>query len=486
MSQKYIFMWSTGPSTITHWASPTAISTRPDIMRGEDVNFLSYYDRETLTAYIPEVDLERVRQTVSPWFAVAENFEAYHMHYLEEKASWWVWLREAESKDFSGLTAAELRPWYQRYTQNFYDAIANFWTSRPEWTYTVEKELGEILERHFPDTWTDILGELVAGTELDDIQRQQLDLLQRWENESNTDSLREHISQYPWFVFGQFDETAALEFVESRLVDFAGKTYAEEWEALALSKEAIKNRQAEIMVGMGEDSERAEFLAGFLRTQAHERMEIKAYWAGCGYLARNLLKRIAALMEVSLDDMQAFLSPEEHLQFLAGEVSGTELQARLPKRKQGYCIYREIGGAITIIDGDAASDYFQSHVERQKEGIRELRGQTASKGSYTGRVRKVTVGDLEDLQQSIIDFQKGEILVTSMTQPNMMVLAGRAAAILTDEGGITSHAAIISRELKIPCIVGCGIAMEVLSDGDLIEVDATGGKGIVKVLEKAL
>jgi pyruvate,water dikinase len=59
----------------------------------------------------------------------------------------------------------------------------------------------------------------------------------------------------------------------------------------------------------------------------------------------------------------------------------------------------------------------------------------------------------------------------------------KAAAIVTNEGGITSHAAIVSRELGIPCVIGTKIATEVLHDGDLVEVDANHGKVIV--LERA-
>lgn len=90
--------------------------------------------------------------------------------------------------------------------------------------------------------------------------------------------------------------------------------------------------------------------------------------------------------------------------------------------------------------------------------------------------------DLEMLKNSIKLFQEEEVLVTTMTQPNMMVIAQKAGAIVTDEGGITSHAAIIARELKIPCIVGCLHAMEVLSDGEEIEVNAN--SGVVKVFRK--
>lgn len=78
------------------------------------------------------------------------------------------------------------------------------------------------------------------------------------------------------------------------------------------------------------------------------------------------------------------------------------------------------------------------------------------------------------------DFNKGEILVTSMTRPEFLPLMKKAKAIITDEGGITSHAAIVSRELDKPCVIGTKNATQVLKDGDLVEVDAN--KGVVRKL----
>jgi len=69
-----------------------------------------------------------------------------------------------------------------------------------------------------------------------------------------------------------------------------------------------------------------------------------------------------------------------------------------------------------------------------------------------------------------------------MTRPDFMPLVNKSAAIITDEGGLACHAAIISRELKIPCIVGTKTATRVLRNGDLVEVDAN--KGIVRLIKK--
>ena len=100
-----------------------------------------------------------------------------------------------------------------------------------------------------------------------------------------------------------------------------------------------------------------------------------------------------------------------------------------------------------------------------------LKGLPASKGVASGVVK--IVHNPDELEK----VQKGDILVTKMTDPDYVPAMKRAAAIVTDEGGMTSHAAIVSREMEIPCIVGTEKATQILKDGDVITVDAF--KGIV-------
>ena len=78
--------------------------------------------------------------------------------------------------------------------------------------------------------------------------------------------------------------------------------------------------------------------------------------------------------------------------------------------------------------------------------------------------------------------KKGDILVTPMTTPEMIPVLKKASAIVTDEGGITCHATIVSRELKIPCVIGTVNASHLISDNDLLEVDAN--KGSIKIIKK--
>lgn len=107
----------------------------------------------------------------------------------------------------------------------------------------------------------------------------------------------------------------------------------------------------------------------------------------------------------------------------------------------------------------------------------ELRGQTAFAGKARGRVRILLRKD------QMSSMKKNEVLVATMTTPDFVPAMRKAAAIVTDEGGITCHAAIFAREMKKPCVIGTKIATKVLKDGDMVEVDTE--KGIVrKIIEK--
>lgn len=137
------------------------------------------------------------------------------------------------------------------------------------------------------------------------------------------------------------------------------------------------------------------------------------------------------------------------------------------------------------INGSIGMFYGQDNFEKIKSISQEntylkttiISGIVASRGIAKGNV--VIVKGIKDIDK----VKKGNILVASTTRPDLMVALRRCAAIVTDIGGITSHAAIISRELKIPCIVGTKIATKVLKDGDLVEVDAN--NGVAKILNNA-
>jgi phosphohistidine swiveling domain-containing protein len=106
-----------------------------------------------------------------------------------------------------------------------------------------------------------------------------------------------------------------------------------------------------------------------------------------------------------------------------------------------------------------------------------LAGMVASVGTARGIVRIVEIDQI-----GTVEFNTGDILVTDNTDVRFVGLMQKAGAIVTDRGGILSHASIVARELKKPCIVGTGNATTILKNGDFVEVDAF--TGVVNILTK--
>lgn len=106
-------------------------------------------------------------------------------------------------------------------------------------------------------------------------------------------------------------------------------------------------------------------------------------------------------------------------------------------------------------------------------------GKELVRGISVGSKAASGVAHLIMSPKQIREFKQGEILVTTMTDPDWEPIMKMASAIVTDKGGRTSHAAIVSRELGLPAIVGSGTATKVLKSGTLITADASGSAGVV-------
>lgn len=152
------------------------------------------------------------------------------------------------------------------------------------------------------------------------------------------------------------------------------------------------------------------------------------------------------------------------------------------KEKQKFCV------AISSVLSSKPEKYYigerahnfrknilkKSNFSDKFESQTIIKGNIASNGLVTGIVKSI------HSVKEINKVKKGDILVTGMTSSKYMPAIRSSAAIITDDGGLTCHAAIIARELKKPCIIGTKIATKVLRDGDLVEVDAN--QGIIKII----
>ena len=149
----------------------------------------------------------------------------------------------------------------------------------------------------------------------------------------------------------------------------------------------------------------------------------------------------------------------------------TKLLVLAKKRKSEAFFVYFTGGLPTFVYGEKA-EKLESKLIPINTAVETFSGLVANKG-LSGK----TVGRVKVLISSnqLDKVKKGDILVTHMTTPEYVPGMRVASAIITDEGGITCHAAIVSRELNKPCIIGTKVATKVLKDGDLVEVDTNNG-----------
>lgn len=200
---------------------------------------------------------------------------------------------------------------------------------------------------------------------------------------------------------------------------------------------------------------------GFYRQYCAEASDVSAYEV------KRMLGAVGK--ELGVGEDYIYFGDFEIMQALEGTIALPKNEVEERKRNHAIIV---IDGKDKILIGKQADELLESFMPKIDTNISEFKGTVASVGNTIGKVRIIT------LPEDVAQMQHGEILVTNQTTPDFVPAMRKAAAVVTDEGGLTCHAAIISRELGVPCVVGTKVATRVLKDGDMVEVDAT--KGIVK------
>lgn len=181
------------------------------------------------------------------------------------------------------------------------------------------------------------------------------------------------------------------------------------------------------------------------------------------------LNDLAKRMNLEIEQI-LYLTPFELKDILKNTKN---LLSVVEERKQGCLVYFDKNGCTVFnrseLDSLNLSDFFKDYTN-----VYQAKGMPACPGKARG-VAKVILGS-----EQFASFQDGDILITNQTTPDFVPLMKKAQAVVAEQGGATSHAAIVSRELGVPCIVGAKDAMRIFNDGDEVTVDAD--QGIVRKL----
>lgn len=238
---------------------------------------------------------------------------------------------------------------------------------------------------------------------------------------------------------------------------------------------AVKARQKQLEKELKIDEEHRrvfEFARGLVFTKGIRKDAMFHSYS----IIENLFKEIGQRNYLSVRQVR-YLHPHEFKKLLVDKNFPTAILNERYKLSLNYSTgkYEE---DLNLTGPEAAQFIARLNIIKEEiKNVKTLQGDCASPGRVRGQVRIINV------PKDMVKMNPGDILVSIATTPDLVPAIKKAAAIVTDVGGITCHAAIISRELGIPCVVGTKIATKVLHDGDLIDVSATHGK--IDIIKKA-
>lgn len=429
----------------------------------------------------PREELDRIREEGKVFFDVSfrNKFEreiksvAVHFDKLYE---------EYRTLSLGTLSNKDLLKIFRNYVECLKNMFAYYQVSGGRCYPLLEtfaKEKLAVIIKHEPDVAYTLM---LKNDEIDILEQEAIDLRRLAGKNSVSDSkLLHHSKKYPLLFINLYDDYRVVDSLRNRMSEYktAGQSVREYEENVSLSKENIRKEQGKIEKQISKDNELVSILK-YLRDQGRIRFEYKNWKNGAEWRFCGLFVEIAKRLGLQTEEMMLSYRVKDIEDFLS---KGVVLSESERKDRQKICVFYQNDDKKIFVSGQEAVELSSELLGDTKAEIRELKGVVAEKGFVIGRARVILPVGWESLQKEMRMFEVGEILVTTMTEPNLVMVMKKASAIVTNQGGITSHAAVISRELGIPCVVGTLKATEVIKTGDLIEVDAD--KGVVRIIKKA-
>jgi phosphoenolpyruvate synthase/pyruvate phosphate dikinase len=287
---------------------------------------------------------------------------------------------------------------------------------------------------------------------------------------------KKHLEKYSWMTtyFIVPNEPLNMEQLTLRVEEGLRTGFVEEHEIRARQTKTNSELREQILARCSDDALN-QAVADAQELGYGLTASIERGFKACASLI-PMFKTIADKIGVPYKEWNYLLVDEITLALKGGEAVSDKVRQ---ERRMAYVSHLK-DGTVHWLFGSAAEEEAKrivKSVEGDLSGTTSFSGKPAYKGKVEGRVRvAITPKEASELIA-------GEILVTSMTSPDYVPAMKRSAAVVTNEGGMLSHAAIMSREFGKPCIVGTKIATRALTTGDLVEVDAD--QGMVRILEKA-
>ncbi|MBW2982500.1 hypothetical protein KY343_06480 [Candidatus Woesearchaeota archaeon] len=368
-------------------------------------------------------------------------------------------------KDYSKLTNKDLLKLYKKYNKEYVESFIYGECPAQVLKWFLEEELkGKLLEIIKDEKKVnEIFSLLIMPSKDTFLTREEKDLL-KIALAKNKGELKNHAEKYNWISVDYNGKPLTVKDFKNNLRKI--KNPEQRLKELKGNNRKIKQEQLKIKKRYKIDNE--TFKLCITAQKCVYLMDLKREeYSKAHYHVQFLMKEIGKRLGLSLRQADYLTIKEVE----KGLVKNIKFDKKILDKRYKKSVY--IGDEHNFVIADKKQEAaVRKAVEKKPEKIKELKGICGNPGKIKAKARVIL--KTKDFPK----FKKGEILVASFTTPDFVVVMKKASGLVTDFGGITSHAAIVSRELKVPCIVGTEQATKLIKTGDLIEIDAE--NGIVK------
>lgn len=467
--EKYHFMW---------WQKQSAMIAEAMIL-----NFALFNGEFTLTENIDNVIREHSawfsyiyfsHSSLNDWYTngniyLTKEWRMFIFQMIENvQQDFHAIVKEIQDANYALLSHEQKSELFRKYMKCVIFIQKLFRASDPSATQIIEKILLNHVEEKFgTESSVKIMADLITSSKLDKTQEEIVDFynLVSSKPEIQDSELQNHWLQYPWNFANVWSKHESISYLKERVSRVDIIKLKKEIEHVYKSKQELHEKQKMIISKI--DPEYIDYV----HTLQHlwiTRFHLKHCWSGAETLVHDFLENIANEVGMDYENFMMSYNFSDILNFFDNwkKLSEVEIQRRL-----FYSIIHFHDWKTDYLYWEEAKKYFDSLYTPESTG-HELQWVCANGGNVSGKVRLVVVDDLKQFQKDCETFETGEILVTTMTSPLMIELAKKSAGIITNEWGICSHAAIIARELWIPCVVGTRTATKKLKTGDMVSMQA--------------
>lgn len=481
---KYTFLWGQKQSAMITEIMANNITSGKGLMNRNISEDLAIYINGVVENYMSTKAIEEWRENSKKYFnkKFTEKLFKDIGSFIKE---FFTYCGKLKNIDFKNLSNKELKKTVEKEEYFISKGLHFFATSSPGSTYFIENKIKEILSQNIKDRklQEQYFIDINTPSQMDETMKERFDFFRILQKKKISDVDMENYSRkYPALFMNTYNKTEVMDFLREKIKNEKNDNADEEKSKI---KNILKNTTQKHKKIFSEISDaNLRYFSSIIQRAALGRYKLKHVWSGAEYMFLDVLEELRKRIDISFEDMIKSYMFSDIYNFLDKGIILNKKEIKDRKK----CIvlhcfnYRD----NLFYSGDKALNYRMGKVGDETVSLLDeesLKGQIANRGIIRGIVHLIFVRDIKQFNEDNKSFNKEEILVTTMTSPVMIPIIKKASAIVTDEGGICSHAAISAREFDIPCIVGTKIATKVLKDGDLVEVDAN--RGVVKIIKKS-